>query len=222
MSVFRRRWGGRRPAGPDIAAMPTSHVRARAYPGLYEPATLRAVPAYAREVAPGLVELLTLDLPGAVASMDDAQVAAHGPYEPLRERAVANLRGLRPDRERRLRQGGVHFRVLHGRSRLTASLAEVVARYEAPPVAEDGVLVAFPDRRLLAFHAVRDASAVRSMLALADYAHHTHRDGAEKLTPCLYWWQAGQLQQVSLPGERRILMRVPVELGDVLDRMSQE
>lgn len=180
--------------------------------------------AYAREVAPGLAEVLALDLPDSVAYLGAAHVARFGPLDELRAAALANTGRVRADRHEVLRRDGGSFDVLLGDSVYLAStvvlLPEVLEREGLVPDPTLGVFVAVPFRHQLAVHVVRDASAVPSLQLLAQFAATGCTEGVGPIVPDVYWWRAGEWERVTEVGDHGIRIHVGPELGDVLDRLT--
>lgn len=176
-----------------------------------------------REFAPGLVEVLNLDLPEAVLFFNDDHVARFGPAEDLRRAGLANLRQLRPDQHEVLAQSGGTVHVLLGDSMFTAStmllLPEVVGRYDAPPDPDLGVFVAVPNRNQLDFHALRGEDALASLKLLVGFAAAGYQDAVGALTPEVYWWRQGGFERISRQTPDGIRVEIGPELSAVFEHL---
>lgn len=176
----------------DSHATPTplslDEVRTQVYPRLRDRADLREPPSYADSPLPGLLELAAIDYPTHVTDLlSDESVDTLGGWEATREAAMINLRGLpmmhqdivRADPERD--DSDVHVLTSEdyfGPSRVLI-LAEVLAGIgiERP---SHGVLVAVPNRHLLAAHVLAGPGVVAALQVLARIStgEHDHQPGA--------------------------------------------
>ena len=110
-----------------FGSLTSEEAARRTYVRLYEQASIPDLGTRPyREFAPGLVEMLALDLPEAVATYPPQAVERLGVWAVLREHGVANLARERDDR-RQLKQmtgpQGGSFHLLLGPSVYTASQA---------------------------------------------------------------------------------------------------
>ena len=186
--------------------------------------------SYVRELAPGLVEVLALDLPDSVAVFRDEHVEACGSLPALRAAGMVNLAAEPVDHHKVMRTPqGAQLHAFTGDSMFVASkvllledlLGEVLDVTETP----DGVLVAMPNRHELVLHVPRDASAVHALHTLAGYTAETFAQTPGPLSPFVYWWRNGTFVQIShahvtddSPGAFRV--EVPAELGEALARLA--
>jgi hypothetical protein len=179
--------------------------------------------SYAREIAPGLAQVFNLDLPTSVTYLTDEHVERFGAQE-LRAAGLANLRRVQADERHSLDHGGGHVDVLLGDSMFTASLLlvldEVVARYGYRIDPELGVFVAVPFRHQLNFHVLADATVIPSLNTMTGFAAAGFRDSAGPVSPNVYWWRAGQLEQVSRSTPDGPVVEVGSELAAVLERLA--
>ncbi|MER6997102.1 hypothetical protein [Streptomyces sp. NPDC000410] len=157
---------------------------------------------YARTLAPGLYEILALDLPESVMMLSDEALEPLGDVPGLRERAMDNLRALPVEgHETIMDTGGMTFEVVVGNSFYTASrvlaLDALVRQLTGQHITENGALVALPFRHQLAFHVIRDAGVIPSLNAMAAFAASGYEDTPGAITPYVYWWRAGTLTQLS-------------------------
>jgi hypothetical protein len=181
---------------------------------------------YARELAPGLVEVLALDLPDSVAVFRDEHVESCGGLLALRAVGMVNLAAEPVEHHKVVHTPeGAELHAFTGNSMFVASkvllleqlLGEVVGLTETP----DGVLVALPNRHELVLHVPRDASAVHALHTLAAYTAETFAETPGPLSPFVYWWRKGTFIQVTdTDSAGGIRVDVPAELGEVLARLA--
>ncbi|MET9951999.1 hypothetical protein ABZ135_10690 [Streptomyces sp. NPDC006339] len=214
--------------GPSaLDTLPPEQIHAQLYPRVVsgegiDPATF----GYARTVAPGLYEVLALDLPESVMTLTDEALERLGDPARLRERALNNLRGLPVEGHETVKDAdGMRFEVILGDSFYTASrvldLDAVVRRVTGRPLGEDGALVAMPFRHQLAFHPIRDTTIVPALGAMASFAASGYEDTPGAISPYVFWWRAGTLTQLSEHGEEDGRLRIVVgdEFQALLERL---
>ncbi|MDQ1645751.1 MAG: hypothetical protein QOJ50_1935 [Cryptosporangiaceae bacterium] len=182
---------------------------------------------YARELADGLLEVFALDQPETVVMFRDEEVERFG-LDPLREAGLTNLLA-EPLGSHEVVSGfdESKLHVVMGESVFTASkvlvIRDVLRRTIADTDTPHGILVCMPFRHQLAFHVPRDASAVPALQSLAGFAANGYEDGVGALSPFVYWWQDGRLQQLSRADEDGALrVEVDGEFGSVLGRLLRE
>ncbi len=170
---------------------------------------------YARLVAPGLLEVLTVDLGDAVATPSREELNGRGTIARLVERGRDNLRALLHSGAVRAhtvgQEGRGAFTAVRGESLFTASLAlllpETMARLSGDEDWGRGALVAVPSRHELLYRPI-DASDAR--IALGDMHHVTllGLDGeVGRLSPDVFWVRRQSWVQLtsSVGGKPRIL-----------------
>ena len=181
--------------------------------------------SYARQIAPGLAQVLNLDLPTTVTYLNNEQVESLGVRD-LYAAGLANLRTVRADVRETLDHEGGTIEVLLGESLFVASLIlildEVVARYGYSVDPEVGVFVAIPHRSQLDFHVPRDQSAIASLKLLAGFAAAGFRDSAGPVSPDVFWWRPGGIERVSTTTIDGTHIEVGPDLTDVLNRLFAE
>ncbi|MCX2184777.1 hypothetical protein [Streptomyces sp. SKN60] len=203
--------------GPSaLETLPPEQIRAQLYPRVVsgegiDPGAF----GYARTVAPGLYEVLALDLPESVMTLTDEALERLGDPVRLRERAIDNLRGLPVEGHETVKDAdGMRFEVILGDSFYTASrvldLDAVVRRVTGRPLTEDGALVAMPFRHQLAFHPIRDTTIVPALGAMASFAASGYEDTPGAISPYVFWWRAGTLTQLSEHAEDDGQLRIVV------------
>ncbi|MEU5986408.1 hypothetical protein [Streptomyces sp. NPDC047434] len=216
-----------------LDTLPPEQIRSQLYPRVVsgdgiDPSTF----GYARTVAPGLYEILALDLPESVMMLTDEALEPLGDVRRLRERALANLRALPVEGHETVRDAdGMCFEVILGDSFYTASrvldLDAVVRRVTGEPLGEHGALVAMPFRHQLAFHPIRDTTIVPALGAMASFAASGYEDTPGAISPYVFWWRHGRLTQLSEHDEDGGELRIVVgedfqELLEVLITQDPE
>ncbi|WP_127354109.1 hypothetical protein [Actinacidiphila soli] len=186
-----------------LRTLPHERLLAQLYPRFIpgEPALLKAF-GYGPQSVPGLLEVLALDLPETVDMLTADSLSDLGEITALRDRALQNLRAVRVDKHKVVREkDGTHFDVLMGGSYFIASLAlvldEVVRRYTKDAPAPDGILVALPHRHQLAFHVIRDSGVAPSLQTMARFTAVGFEESPGALSPSVFWWHEGSFTQVA-------------------------
>ena len=171
---------------------------------------------YARQVAPGLLEVLAVDLPDSVATLSkDDLVCARQPCGAARagarEPPLARRRTTSPLGAVADARGS--YTAVTDRSFFTASLAlvlsEAVERISGEVDQGRGILVAVPDRHQLLYRVIdapTAASALRDMFDTARWAFH---EGSGPLSPNVYWVRDRRWAQVTSVdgGKPRVWLR---------------
>lgn len=215
--------------GPQpLEILTEDEIRACLYPRIVAEATLPASDAfrYGREPAPGLREVLALDLPDAVQMLSEDSLRDVGDVAELRIRAMNNLRALPVEGHETVRRpDGSAFEVLLGDSFFTASrvlvLDELVERIMGSGLTVDGALVAMPFRHQLAFHRIRDARVIPALQAMAQFAAAGHEDAAGAISPQVFWWRRGVLTPLSEPAGEGLRVVVDGDFQDMLERLVE-
>jgi hypothetical protein len=171
--------------------------------------------AYARIVAPGLLEVLSVDLADSVVTPTREELGAHGSLGRLLARGRENLRAL-------LAEGTVsaetvgdgrpgRFTAVSGDSTFTASLALLLAETVRCFTAEDdwglGYLVSVPFRHRLLYRTIggSDSALALERMQHAALAEFASAPGA--LSPDVFWVRDRKWVQVtsSASGKPRVL-----------------
>ncbi|MCA1221543.1 DUF1444 family protein [Streptomyces sp. 8L] len=214
--------------GPSaLDTLPPAQIRAQLYPRVISGEGLDAENfGYARSVAPGLYELLALDLPESVMMLTDEALSRLGETDRLRERAMDNLRELPIEGRETVRDdNGMRFEVVVGDSFYTASrvlaLESLIRQTTGQQLTADGALVAMPFRHQLAFHVIRDASVLPSLTGMTMFAASGYEDTPGAISPYVYWWRGGTITQLSEKEEDGDGLRVVVDedFQEVLERL---
>lgn len=171
--------------------------------------------AYARVVAPGLLEVLSVDLDDSIATPSRDELAPWSTLGALVERGRDNLRALLADdglRVETVGEGGRRcFVEVTGDSFLTASLALVLTETVDRITGEDdwgrGVLVAVPSRHRLLYRPLDTADAANAPAHMARSALRGFAGEPGPLSPDVYWVRNRTWTQVTscATGRPRVL-----------------
>ncbi|MCX4767886.1 hypothetical protein OG562_44495 [Streptomyces sp. NBC_01275] len=213
--------------GPQaLRALPRERLLAQLYPRFIpgDPALVKAF-GYGPPSVPGLLEVLALDLPETVDMLTADSLSGLGEITALRDRAFQNLRAVRVDKHKTVRdKDGSHFEVLTGGSYFIASLAlvldEVVRRYAKDASAPDGMLVTLPHRHQLAFHIIRDGSVAPSLHTMARFAAAGFEQSPGALSPSVFWWHKGSFTQVATQDNSGLHIKLTQEAMDLAARFA--
>ncbi|MFD0315659.1 hypothetical protein [Streptomyces flavalbus] len=159
---------------------------------------------HARVVAPGLCEVLALDLPESVLPLTDDALAPLGDLAGLRRRALANLGALPVGSHTVLHgAGGARFGVVTGESFFTSSRVltadRLVRDLTGDELGPGGALVALPNRYHLALcpvAAVGGAALLPTLHGMAAFAAANFTDAVGPVSPDVYWWHQGTLTRL--------------------------
>ena len=150
---------------------------------------------YARVVAPGLLEVLSVDLPDSVAMPTREELAEWGTIGNLLERGRENLHALLRDPSLVAETVGEgergRFTAITGGSVFTASLALLLAETVEHFTDENdwgrGFLVAVPNRHQLLWRPIDRADASVALDRMIEAALRGFAAGAGPLSPDVYW-----------------------------------
>jgi len=160
---------------------------------------------YARAVAPGLLEVLSVDVGDAVATPSRKELSAQGPLAALVALGRDNLRALLVDEAVRSGAVGVgargSFTVVRGESPFTASLAlllpETMTRFSGDEDWGRGVLVAVPSRHELLYRPIDAADARLALQSMLQAAFLGFHDEVGRLSPDVFWVRKQKWVQVT-------------------------
>ncbi|MFI6645041.1 hypothetical protein [Streptomyces sp. NPDC050504] len=213
-----------------LDTMAPEQIRAQLYPRVVGAEGLDPQSfGYARSVAPGLYEILALDLPESVMMLTDEALEPLGEFQALREQALYNLRGLPVEMHETVEDDdGSRFEVLAGESFYTASrvlaLDLVVPQVTGAVLPADGALVAMPFRHQLVFHAIHDTGMLSALNAMAGFAAAGFADTPGAISPYVYWWRGGTMTQLSDRDDEGDGLRIVIgeEFQELLERLVAE
>ena len=160
---------------------------------------------YAREVAPGLLEVLSVDLPDTVVTPPEDDLAARGPLEELKARGRENLRSLLTAEDVASQTvdpvDGGRFTVVIGEPFFTASLAlllpEAVERFSGENDQGRGILVAVPNRHSLLYRVVDGSDTALALHHMFQTAIRGFGEQAGPLSANVYWVRNHRWVQVT-------------------------
>ncbi len=162
---------------PDpFESMTDEQLLAGTYLRLYEQQSVPQPDQYPHsQFAPGLLEMLALDLPDSVAAMTREVVTRLGGYAALRERGLEQLRAVPIDAHEVLDgPGGGRFHAGLGDSVYTGSLAlilpEVAHRLTGRTAGQHGWLLSVPNRHQVVWHHIEDAGVIGALEGMATFA----------------------------------------------------
>ena len=170
---------------------------------------------YARVVAPGLLEVLAVDLGDAVATPSREELTGRGTIAGFVALGRANLRALLDSDT--VRSGTVgsdgrgRFTAVRGESLFTASLAlvlpEAMERFSGDDDWGRGVLLAVPSRYELLYRPIDAADARVALQHMVEAAFLGFQDEVGPLSPDVFWVRKQKWVQVttSAGGKPRIL-----------------
>lgn len=199
----------------DLAELSPAELESSLYLRLVEgdcvpdPDTL----AYARVVAPGLLEVLAVDLGDSVATPSREELSAHGTIAGLVARGRDNLRalldGVQVDTVGEGSRG--RYTALTGASLFTASLALLLQDTVEQVTGESdwgrGVLVAVPTRHRLLYRTIDAPDARLALPRMLEAALDGFYREVGRLSPDVYWVRRQRWVQVtsSIGGKPRVL-----------------
>jgi hypothetical protein len=181
----------------DLADLSPDEFESGLFLRLVETAAVRDPDSagYARAVAPGLLEVLSVDLPDSVATPSHEELAARGTLGDLLASGRDNLRALLTDDGVRAETVGDgargRFTEVTGDSVFTASLAlllpETVERFTGEDDWGRGILVAVPFRHQLLYRTVDTADAAPALEHMMQTALRGFYAEAASLSPDVFW-----------------------------------
>lgn len=196
-------------------------IRRTAHLRLMNVDTLPAVHelAHCRAVAPGLVEVLSLE--SRTLSVVPPMAALPQPS------ALPSVLGYAAENLRAVIQGdlsavtvrtrdGLSFTAVSGASPYVASLSlclpELVESLEPGTEGGRGLFVAVPNRHQLAYRPVLGLSSLMSVQRLALFAKSRHASGVDPISPNVYWVRGGNWSQLTFNRGERVAIHVSAEL----------
>ncbi|MDK1326524.1 hypothetical protein [Arthrobacter sp. zg-Y1143] len=199
--------------------VPAADIPGHTFARLYDESSIPGLGNHPyREFAPGVVEMLALDLPESVAVFRHENARTFGGWEALRKQGMANLAGLKTELlEKVTSPENASFNILMGSSFYTASrallLPGLATELTGKQVREDfGWLMSIPSRHQLMFHVIEDDSVLAALNNMAILTARGYSDSPGQISPYVYWWNGTGYDQLTHAGEDR-RMRVRIEPG---------
>ncbi len=195
-------------------------LKLRIYPHEYVEQGIDVVHWY---LAPGLVAVLTYDLPETVATVH----VEHPKSWPLDRDGLyqLGLENLAHERLAALEQvkvkGTIEFTVLGGESFFTSS--QVLRLDELmTSLPSQGAIVALPHRHALMAFPIRDGSVGVAIPLMAQMAAGMYKKGPGSVTPNVYWWREERLVHIPVSiGPKEIAVIPPLEFADMLGTLGR-
>lgn len=197
-------------AGDPFDGITVDELRARVYTRLWAESFLPDYEAPSVPFAPGVVEVLCLDVPGGTALISADRVERFGGWDALHPAGRTNLEG-RPFEHMELIRTPVngHYWRLTG-DLYTASKALLLPRLlpeirdEVPELADRGMgwLVAVPNRNEVCWHMVQDGSVLPTLHFLMEHVARAYTDAPGQVSPHVYWWSGSDYRQVTYVDQR--------------------
>ncbi|VXB47579.1 conserved hypothetical protein [Arthrobacter sp. 8AJ] len=190
---------------PDpFGVLAPQDVQSRTFGRLHDEASIPGIQSYPhREFAPGIVEMLALDLPDTVAVFNHDNANRFGGWEALQGQGIENLRRLEIEQLETLpAPGGGTFNALLGESVYTASrallLPGLATELTGRRAVEDfGWLMSIPNRHQVVWHIVEDATVVPVLNGMARFTAMGYADAAGSVSPHVYWWNGTGYEQLT-------------------------
>jgi hypothetical protein len=192
-------------AGDPFDGLTDEDLRSRVYTRLWGESFLPDYEAPSVPFAPGIVEVLCLDVPGGTALISTDRVERFGGWDALHPIGRANLEA-RPFEEMELIKTPLdgHYWRLTG-DLYTASKALLLPRLlpeirdGVPQLADVGMgwLVALPNRNEICWHMVQDKAVLPTLAYLCEHSAKAYNDSPGQVSPHVFWWSGQDYRQVT-------------------------
>jgi len=199
----------------------------RTYSRLYDAASVPSLEKYPhQEFAPGIVEMLALDLPDAAAIFKHEDVRHLGGFAALRSRGVANLEELPVESFETLpTAGGGSFHALLGESVYTASRAllrpSLATTLSGDAPNEHGWLMSVPNRHQVVWHVIKDDTVVPAIQAMTYFTRLGFGDSPGPLSPHVFWCNGSSYEQLTrIDDEGSVSIHVSPRFHAVLEAVT--
>ncbi|MBT2531359.1 hypothetical protein J7E83_04305 [Arthrobacter sp. ISL-48] len=186
----------------DVLA--SQDVPLRTFARLYDETSIPGINSYPhRELAPGIVEMLALDLPDTVAVFNHDNANKFGGWEALQRQGIENLRSLEIEQLETLpAPGGGTFNALLGESVYTASrallLPDLATELTGQRVQKEfGWLMSIPNRHQVAWHIIESAAVVSALNGMARFTAMGYADAPGSVSPHVFWWNGTSYEQLT-------------------------
>lgn len=203
-------------------------VSRQTFARLYDEESIPGIDGYPhRGLAPGIVEMLALDLPDTVAVFNHDNANKFGGWEALQRQGIENLRGLEIEQLETLpAPGGGTFNALLGESVYTASrallLPQLATELTGQRVREEfGWLMSVPNRHQVVWHIIEDAAVVPALNGMARFAAMGYADAPGPVSPHVFWWNGTSYEQLThVRDGGELTIRVSPAFQTVLDSVT--
>ena len=151
----------------------------------------------ARPFAEGVVQLLAVDVPGAVRCVPADEITSLGWDLDEAWRSAALQTGLleRPDEVQVVDVAGTEIVHVFSARPFVAGMVERIDElvHDVAPCGEFGAIVSIPLRHSILAHPVVDDRAAGALAAMVSITRRLHEEGPGAVSPHVYWWQHGTL-----------------------------
>ena len=199
----------------------------RTYSRLYDAESVPSLENYLhQEFAPGIVEMLALDLPDAVAIFKHEDARQLGGFAALRSHGVANLEELPVESFETLpTPGGGSFYALLGESVYTASrallLPSLATTLSGDAPNEHGWLMSVPNRHQVVWHVIEDDTVIHAVQAMTSFTRLGFSDSPGPLSPHVFWWNGSSYEQLTqIDDEGSVSIHVSPRFQAVLEAVT--
>jgi hypothetical protein len=174
-------------------------------------------------VAEGIVAALVFDLPSAIRTVSQDEIAPWGrSLEELRAIALANLALEREPARERFDAQGVPLEAIHGESFFTASWALGLEEANDRARHPHGTILAVPTRHGVLHHPVVDLGVIAAVNALALIADGMFKEGPGGISPSIYWVRGGRWSRIATEIEGgRLSVTPPEDFVELLEALSK-
>ncbi len=192
-------------AGDPFEGLTQEEIMSRTYTRLWDASSLPGgVDAHPHvEFVPGVLEVITLRLPGGVATFNTERVEQFGGWDRLRAQGRLNLPTKTPDQVEMVTTAeGATFFIASGDSTFTASQALLMPGFaeivQGPVDTSHGWLLSVPNRHEVLWHIIDDPKdAVSALVAMTVYTPKANAATAGPLSPHVFWWSGDSYRQVT-------------------------
>lgn len=154
----------------------------------------------ARPFVEGIVQVLAIDVAGAVRCVPEREVTELGwDRDAVWASALAQTELLEvPDELHTIDIGGVDILHAFSERAFMASTVRVVDHVvgEIAHIGDSGAIVSMPLRHSLLVHPIDDDSARTAIAGLIPITRQLFKQGPGSVSPHLYWWRDGKLQWI--------------------------
>ena len=159
-----------------------------------------------------LLQILVLDDGETIRPLSRVDLDRLGGDDIVATRASANLAALHVVSPEVVEgPGGAQYRVVADESVHTASVLSSPQRFVPEGSAPHGALFVVPNRHVIAWHVMRDASVAASINALMDFADSHARMAPHPVSSDLLWWDGSAYHLIAIRGADGAISVNPTE-----------